>query len=65
MRYLLSPFANPPMALVNSFQGYIFDYGGVLVEHQTAADQDRLANIAGLPTDRFFELYWAHRLEYG
>jgi putative hydrolase of the HAD superfamily len=52
------------MALVNSFQGYIFDYGGVLVEHQTAADQDHLANIAGLPKDRFFELYWAHRLEY-
>jgi putative hydrolase of the HAD superfamily len=52
------------MARANSYDGYIFDYGGVLAHHQTDADQVRLAGIAAIPQDRFFSLYWDTRLEY-
>jgi putative hydrolase of the HAD superfamily len=52
------------MARANSYDGYIFDYGGVLAYHQTDADQARLAGIAAIPQDRFFSLYWDTRLEY-
>ncbi len=52
------------MALVSSYDGFIFDYGGVLVEHQSAADQARMAKIAGLPPELFTELYWSTRQEY-
>lgn len=48
----------------NSFLGYMFDYGGVLVENQAEADQDRLATLAGIPKPRLLELYWKHRLAY-
>ena len=34
------------MALVDAFDGIIFDYGGVLAHHQSAADQ---AHLAGSP----------------
>lgn len=53
-----------PMALDNSYKGFIFDYGGVLVTHQREDDQARLATLAGVPKDRFTELYWSDRLEY-
>lgn len=52
------------MALADSYAGVIFDYGGVLVTHQTDADQTRLAEIAGLPQELFTELYWSDRLDY-
>jgi putative hydrolase of the HAD superfamily len=52
------------MALVSSYDGLIFDYGGVLVHQQTDEDQARLAQIAGVPKDRMFEEYWADRLDY-
>ena len=52
------------MALVNSFDSVIFDFGGVLVEHQTEADHRRMAELAGIPSARFSELYWKHRAEY-
>ncbi len=52
------------MALVNDFEGFIFDYGGVLVHHQTAEDQAKMAAIASLPLEKFTESYWAERLEY-
>lgn len=52
------------MAHANSFSGYIFDYGGVLVGNQTQADRERLAALAGIPIGRFFDLYWARRLDY-
>jgi putative hydrolase of the HAD superfamily len=52
------------MALLSSFDGLIFDYGGVLVHDQTAEDQARLAAIAGVPQQRFGELYWANRVDY-
>ncbi len=52
------------MALVSAFQGFIFDYGGVLVRNQSEEDQTRLAQIAGIPQPLFTEVYWAHRLGY-
>lgn len=52
------------MALVSSYEAFIFDFGGVLVEHQTDAEQAKLAQIAGVPKDVFFEHYWADRLDY-
>ncbi len=52
------------MALVDSFDSVIFDYGGVLVHHQTKADQARMAAMAGVPLTQFTELYWAKRAEY-
>ncbi len=52
------------MALVSSYEGFIFDYGGVLVHHQTEEDQARMAEVAGIPKDLFTELYWSERLDY-
>jgi putative hydrolase of the HAD superfamily len=52
------------MARVNSYEGYIFDYGGVLAHHQTDADQAGLAAIAGIPQEKFSSLYWDTRLDY-
>jgi putative hydrolase of the HAD superfamily len=52
------------MALVRDFAGFIFDYGGVLVHHQTAEDQRRMAEIATTPPEKFTESYWADRQEY-
>ena len=52
------------MALVDSFDSIIFDYGGVLVRHQTDADQAYMARVAGIPTEDFSEFYWANRADY-
>jgi putative hydrolase of the HAD superfamily len=52
------------MALVSDFEGFIFDYGGVLVHHQTAEDQARMAAVASVPPEKFTESYWADRLPY-
>jgi putative hydrolase of the HAD superfamily len=52
------------MALVSSYDGFIFDYGGVLVGQQTDDDQARLARIAGISKDALIEHYWDDRLDY-
>ena len=52
------------MALVSSYEGFIFDYGGVLVSHQTDKELTRLAQLASVPEDAFNELYWSDRLDY-
>lgn len=52
------------MALVDAYDGFIFDYGGVLVHHQTDAEQRLLAETAAIPSDTFSELYWGTRLDY-
>ena len=52
------------MALVSDFDGFIFDYGGVLVEHQTDGDQLEMAAIAGLSPELFTKAYWDERTEY-
>lgn len=52
------------MALVSGFDGFIFDYGGVLVHHQTDAEQLHMAAIAGMEPSVFTDAYWADRHEY-
>jgi putative hydrolase of the HAD superfamily len=52
------------MAPASSYDGYIFDYGGVLVHHQTSADLHRMAELAAIPDDHFSRLYWDTRLDY-
>ncbi len=56
--------SNWSMALANSYEGIIFDYGGVLATHQTDPDQARLAGIAAVPKEVFTELYWSDRQDY-
>jgi putative hydrolase of the HAD superfamily len=52
------------MAIVSEFDGFIFDYGGVLVFPQTEEDQAGMAAIAKIPPEQLTELYWAEREEY-
>ena len=52
------------MAPVNNYDGFIFDYGKVLVSSQTEAEVAKLAAIVGIPKDAFEELYWTDRLDY-
>ena len=52
------------MALVSSYDGFMLDYGGVMVHHQTNDDQAELAKKAGIPKDLFTDLYWSERLNY-
>jgi putative hydrolase of the HAD superfamily len=52
------------MALVSSYDGFMLDYGGVMVHYQSDSDQAKLAQIAGIPKDLFTELYWSERLDY-
>jgi putative hydrolase of the HAD superfamily len=46
------------------YDGYIFDYGGVLVAHQTDEAQLHMARVAGIPSDLFTEAYWSDREDY-
>ena len=52
------------MALVSDFDGFIFDYGGVLVAHQTDEDQAGMAAIARMEPPVFSNAYWAERVAY-
>ncbi len=52
------------MAQISEFDGFIFDYGGVLVFHQTDGDRARMAEIAGMEPALFDERYWAERPDY-
>jgi putative hydrolase of the HAD superfamily len=52
------------MALVDKFAGVIFDYGGVLAFHQTIAEQNKLAQLAGLTPEVFQKGYWSDRGPY-
>lgn len=52
------------MALVSEFEGFIFDYGGVLVSDQPAAEKAEMARLMGVDLETFEELYWSDRLEY-
>ena len=42
----------------------IFDYGNVLCRPQLPAEVDAMAEILGMPRDRFEEIYWRYRLAY-
>jgi putative hydrolase of the HAD superfamily len=52
------------MALVDQYSGIIFDYGGVLAFHQSAADAQRLAAIANFTPAVLDQLYWTERGAY-
>ncbi len=52
------------MVRVNDFDGVIFDYGGVLVFHQTDAERSQMAALAGMQPSVFDERYWAERIAY-
>jgi putative hydrolase of the HAD superfamily len=52
------------MALVDQYPGVIFDYGGVLVSHQTRQDIEKMASVARLPADVFEKYYWTDRCAY-
>jgi putative hydrolase of the HAD superfamily len=52
------------MAPAKSFDGYVFDYGGVLVHHQRDSDQKHMAEVAGIADELFSGLYWAQRSDY-
>ena len=52
------------MVQISDFDGIIFDYGGVLVFHQTDADRAKMAKIAGMPLAVFEQRYWAERPDY-
>jgi putative hydrolase of the HAD superfamily len=50
--------------LVSNYNGFIFDYGGVLVSHQTDADHARMAKVIGVAPDVLTEFYWINRCDY-
>ena len=52
------------MALISDFDGFIFDYGGVLVHHQTDADRAQMAAVAGADPEKFSDCYWKLRDNY-
>ena len=52
------------MEPAESYDGFIFDYGGVLVQHQSESDHARMAALAGISADTFSELYWSDRHDY-
>lgn len=52
------------MAIVSEFDGFIFDYGRVLVFDQSEEDQAGMAEVAKIPREQFTDLYWADRIEY-
>ena len=52
------------MALVSDFDGFIFDYGGVLVHHQTDADRAQMAAVAEADPEKFSDCYWNLRDNY-
>lgn len=52
------------MPLVSDYNGFIFDYGGVLVAHQTQADHAAMAKVIGVSADVLTEFYWIDRPDY-
>jgi putative hydrolase of the HAD superfamily len=52
------------MALMNSYDGFIFDYGKVLVHEPSDTERTQMAAMAGRPRPEFEERYWQDRLDY-
>jgi putative hydrolase of the HAD superfamily len=52
------------MALVDQYKTIIFDFGAVLVSHQTENDQAQMAELLHLSPQIFNDLYWSRRAEY-
>ncbi len=49
---------------MNDLKAVVFDYGGVLVEYQQAAELRRLESLSGLDSKGFHAAYWEFRLAY-
>jgi putative hydrolase of the HAD superfamily len=56
--------ANPKSLAKIPIRGVIFDYGNVICHTQLPSDMESMAQVAGIPTPRFRELYWKFRLPY-
>jgi putative hydrolase of the HAD superfamily len=52
------------MGFLNLYDGFIFDYGKVLVTEPTGAERVQMAGIVGISLAEFDELYWRDRLDY-
>jgi putative hydrolase of the HAD superfamily len=53
------------MAEIDAYEGIIFDYGGVLVHHQSLECQTRMAGVVGVPLERYNQIYWSDlRFDY-
>lgn len=52
------------MLHIGEIEGVIFDYGGVLVAHQTPEDRAAMASLAGMEPRLFDQTYWGERIEY-
>ncbi len=52
------------MALVSEFDGFLFDYGGVLVSDHRGKEMTEMAHVMGVDGETFEELYWSNRMEY-
>jgi putative hydrolase of the HAD superfamily len=52
------------MGSMNLYDGFIFDYGKVLVTEPASVERAQMAAIVGLSLDAYDELYWRDRLDY-
>jgi putative hydrolase of the HAD superfamily len=49
---------------MGQLQAVVLDYGGVLCRHQRPDALTRIAELAGVPGDRLWPVYWAERPDY-
>jgi putative hydrolase of the HAD superfamily len=47
-----------------SVRAVVFDFGNVLCLEQSSKDMADMARVCGIPTEPFYELYWALRPSY-
>jgi putative hydrolase of the HAD superfamily len=57
-------YTKTTMGFLNLYDGFIFDYGKVLVTEPTGAERAQMAGIVGISQAEFDELYWRDRLDY-
>jgi len=57
-------YTKTTMGLVDLYDGFIFDYGKVLVTEPTSAERAKMAAIIGISLEAYDELYWRDRLDY-
>jgi len=57
-------YTKTTMGFVDLYDGFIFDYGKVLVTEPTSAERAQMAGIVGISLEEYDELYWRDRLDY-
>jgi putative hydrolase of the HAD superfamily len=57
-------YTKTTMGFVDLYDGFIFDYGKVLVTEPAEAERAKMAGIVGISLDAYDELYWRDRLDY-